>query len=100
MVNVTKDRLWIREAGLPESGNSRMPSPQWMLKEQFGGAVPTAFPLMSHKLKDIQEQSIRDLEIKPARYAPKDQLREEVREWPDDLSPAKLMSGLAPPQQK
>jgi len=92
VVNVTKDRLWIREAAWPEVSNTARPNPQWMLKEQFGGKVPEAFPPMTWTAKDNQEQAVRDLEIKPEEYTPKDQLRKEVREWPADMTPAKLMS--------
>jgi ribonuclease Z len=80
VVNVTKDRMWIREAALPEASNTARPNPQWILKDQFGGVVPTAFPPRTWSVKGNQEQAIRDLEIKPAAYTPKDQLRPEVRE--------------------
>ncbi|MGO7537294.1 guanitoxin biosynthesis MBL fold metallo-hydrolase GntH [Rhizobium ruizarguesonis] len=96
VVNVTKDRLWIREAALPAASNSARPNPQWMLKEQFGGEVPPAFPPLTYTVAGNQEQAIRDLEIKPEAYTPKDQLREEVREWPAGMTPAQLMSAFAP----
>jgi ribonuclease Z len=100
VVNVTKDRFWIREAALPETANVARPNPQWMLKEQFGGKVPEAFPPLSWTPKTNQEQAVRDLEIKPAVYTPKDQLRKEEREWPSDMTPAKLMSAFAPPPKQ
>ncbi len=96
VVNVTKDRLWIREASWPEATNTARPNPQWMLKEQFDGVVPTAFPPLTYTVKGNQEQAIRDLEIKPEAYTPKDQLRPEVREWPADMTPGELMSAFAP----
>jgi ribonuclease Z len=97
-VNVTKDGLWIREAALPEASNTARPNPQWMLKEQFGGVVPPAFPPLTYTVRGNQEQAIRDLEIKPDAYTPEDQRRPEVREWPADMTPGALMSAFAPPK--
>ncbi len=97
-MNVTKDGLWIREAALPEASNTARPNPQWMLKEQFGGVVPPAFPPLTYTVRGNQEQAIRDLEIKPDAYTPEDQRRPEVREWPADMTPGALMSAFAPPK--
>lgn len=96
VVNVTKDRVWIREAAWPEGSNTARPDPEWMLWQQFDGTVPPAFPPLTYTVAGNQEQAIRDLEIKPPLYTPKDQLREEVREWPADMTPAELMSAFAP----
>ena len=41
VVNVTKDRVWIREAALPEIDQRRPPDPQWMIQKKFGGKMPT-----------------------------------------------------------
>jgi len=94
VVNVTKDRVWIREAAWPESSNSARPNPQWLLKDQFDGKLPESFPPRTWTVAGNQEQEIRDLEIKSSEYTPKDQLREEVRELPKDLSPMKLLGGF------
>jgi ribonuclease Z len=99
VVNVTKDRLWIREAALPTASNTARANPQWILKDQFDGKVPEALPPHTWTVKGNQEQAIRDLEIKPDVYTPKDQLRQEVREWPADMTPAKLMQAFGPPQK-
>ena len=40
VVNVTKDRVWIREAALPETTNIARPDVQWMIEHNFGGEVP------------------------------------------------------------
>jgi hypothetical protein len=46
---------------------------------------------MKYTVKDNQEQAVRDLEIDPALFTPKDQIRPWVREWPQDVKPEKLM---------
>jgi len=40
-----------------------------------------------------QEQAVRDLEIQPELFTPKDQIRTWVREWPENLSPTVLFGG-------
>ncbi|QWG22894.1 MBL fold metallo-hydrolase [Bradyrhizobium sediminis] len=78
VVNVTKDRIWIREAALPETSNVARPSMEWMIKNNFGGNMPTEMTVKSPFLAN-QEQSIRDLEIDPALFTPKDQMRQWAR---------------------
>jgi ribonuclease Z len=94
VVNVTKDRLWIREAALPETTNTARPSMQWLLMNNFGGKIPTEMTIKNPVLAN-QEQSVRDLEIDPALFTPKDQMREWARAylWPAEsqLNPAELL---------
>ena len=78
VVNVTKDRVWIREAALPETSNVARPSLEWMIQNNFGGKVPTEMTVKSPFLAN-QEQSVRDLGIDPALFTPKDQIREWAR---------------------
>lgn len=94
VVNVTKDRLWIREASWPETANTARPDPLWMFREQFDGVVPTGFPPQTYTVAGNQEQAIRDLEISAEEYTPRDQLRKEVREWPADMPPEELMKSF------
>ena len=49
----------------------------------------------AHTIADVQEQAVRDLEIKSEVFTPPDQIRKWVREWPKDLKvdPAMLMGG-------
>ncbi len=94
VINVTKDRVWIREAAVPASANTPRPNPQWMVKEMFGGQPPAAFPKMKYTVAGNQEKAIRDLEIDPALYMPKDQMRKWEREWPEGASPADILSAL------
>ena len=91
VVNVTKDQVWIREAALPETTNTARPSVEWMIQNNFAGKNP---------LLASQEQSIRDLEIDPALFTPKDQVREWAR-LPDPefkMNPADLVG--IPPAKK
>ncbi|MCU0271362.1 MAG: MBL fold metallo-hydrolase, partial [Acidimicrobiales bacterium] len=71
VVNVTKDRVWIREAAVPDTTNISRPSAEWMLQENFGGREPE--PIMAENpFAKYQSQSIRDLEIDPALFTPED----------------------------
>jgi ribonuclease Z len=88
VVNVTKDRVWIREAALPETSNIARPSLEWMIQNNFGGTMPTEMTVKSPFLAN-QEQSVRDLEIDPALFTPKDQIREWAR------MPAEMKINLA-----
>ncbi|MGO9119277.1 MAG: guanitoxin biosynthesis MBL fold metallo-hydrolase GntH [Desulfomonilaceae bacterium] len=96
VVNVTRDRMWIRDAAIPVSANTAPPDPQWLIKEMYDGKIPTAFPKLKYTVAGNQEQAIRDLEIQPEVFTPKDQIRERVREWPENLSPAVLLGGSLP----
>jgi len=93
VVNVTKDRIWIREAALPETTNVARSSPEWLLQNNFGGKLPGAMTIKNPILAN-QQQSIRDLEIDPATFTPKDQVRQWAR-LPEELkmNPAALLGG-------
>jgi len=83
VINVTHDRLWIREAALPETTNTARASSEWLLQNQFDGVTPP--PVMAQNpFIPIQEQSIRDQEIDPALFTPADQMRQ----WAHPLPPA------------
>jgi ribonuclease Z len=74
VVNVTKDRVWIREAALPETTNTARASGEWLIENQFDGKPPAEM-VAKNPFLAIQDQSIRDLEIDPALFTPKDQMR-------------------------
>jgi ribonuclease Z len=94
VVNVTKDRLWLREAALPETTNTARPSMEWLMQNNFGGQIPTEMTVKNPVLAN-QEQSVRDLEIDPALFTPKDQMRPWARAhlWPAEskLNPAEFL---------
>ena len=87
VVNVTKDRVWIREAAVSDLAGVRSADPQWIFKNMFDGKMPTELPKPNYTVAGNQEQSVRDLEIDPARFTPKDQMRQWVREFPPDAKP-------------
>jgi ribonuclease Z len=101
VVNVTKDRVWMREAALPETTNTVRPSMEWLLQNNFGGKVPTEM-LFKNPVAANQEPSVRDLEIDPALFTPKDQMRKWARMhlMPAEtkINPAEIMG--APPAKK
>ena len=78
VVNVTKDRVWIREAAMPDTANIARSDPQWIVQNQFDGRPPTEITFRN-TIPMNQEQSIRDLEIDPALFTPKDQVRQYAR---------------------
>lgn len=96
VVNVTKDRIWVREAALPETTNIARPDTQWMIEQNFGGVVPGEMTV-KNPVAATQEQSIRDLEIDPARFTPADQMRPWARTAADEitLNPAQMI-GVPP----
>lgn len=74
VVNVTKERVWIREAALPDTTNITRPAPDRMLDDMFGGEPPAA-GMVENPFYANQSQSVRDLEIDPALFTPADQMR-------------------------
>jgi len=82
VVNVTKDKLWVRDAALPETTNTARASSEWLIQNQFDGTVPPPI-IAQNPFTPIQEQYIRDQEIDPALYTPTDQMRE----WAHPLPP-------------
>lgn len=96
VVNVTKERVWMREAALPDTANITRPTPQWLMQNIFSGKMPSALPQQKWTIEGNQEKAVRDLEIDPALFTPKDQLREWVRKWPEDMGLVDLLGGSMP----
>ncbi len=82
VVNVDKDHIWIREAAIADYASAASPNQTWVIQNMYDGKPPTVIPTPSASIDDVQEKSVRDLEIDPALFTPKDQVREWVREWP------------------
>ena len=78
VVNVTKDHIWIREAALPETTNMPVPTMEWMHPEPIRRKIPGEMTINNPFLAG-QEQSVRELEIDPALFTPKDQIRQWAR---------------------
>jgi ribonuclease Z len=100
VVNVTKDRIWMREAALPATANTARPSLEWLLRNNFGGKPPSGTMHVRNAILAYQEQFVRDREIDPALFTPKDQMREWMRaaRMPAemDVDVAQLAGALAP----
>jgi ribonuclease Z len=79
VVNVTKDRIWMREAALPTTTNTARPSVEWLLANNFGGKPPAGTMHVQNAILANQEQFVRDREIDPALFTPRDQMREWMR---------------------
>ncbi len=70
--NVREDTIWWRDA--VTSNLAQVPRPQF--------PPMVAMPVPPHKVKDIQSQWIRDLEIPPEEYYPEGYHPELLKEWP------------------
>ncbi len=75
VVNITKDAIWVREGILPEYPNTRAP--------QFNfdnGQLVVPHPSTSRE--EIQEPFIREKQVDPDLYYPKDYHPELLENWP------------------
>ncbi|MEA3502550.1 MAG: guanitoxin biosynthesis MBL fold metallo-hydrolase GntH [Actinomycetota bacterium] len=75
VVNVTKDKIWVREGIIPEYPNLR--SPQFDFDD--GQLV---VPLPRNKREDIQEPFVREQEIEPDEYYPEGYKPMLLEDWP------------------
>ena len=102
VVNVTKDRVWIREAAFTESTNTARPSMEWFIQNNFGGNMPEEITV-KNPLTANQEKSVRDLEIDPSLFTPTDQVRDWARmaRWPAEvkINPEDFFGGKKPDKQ-
>jgi len=80
VVNVTKDKLWVREGIIADYPNIKPPNADVSIA-LYGGLV---IPPPSYQREDIQEQFIRDAEIDPARYYPEGYRPQLMQNWPTD----------------
>jgi len=77
VVNVTKDKIWVREGIIPDYPNNR--SPQFDFDD--GQLV---VPLPRNKREDIQEPFVREQEIDPDEYYPEGYKPILLEDWPVD----------------
>lgn len=75
VVNMTKDKVWVREGILPDFPNSRAPQFDFS-----NGQLVVPHPPTSRE--EIQEPFVRDQQIDPKKYYPKDYTPELLEEWP------------------
>lgn len=76
VVNVTPDKVWVREGILPTFPNNR--APQFDLADGKDFVVPHP----RNTRQAIQQQEIRDLDVDPKLYYPKGYHPELFTEWP------------------
>lgn len=75
VVNVTPDKIWVREGVLPDYPNNRAP------QYDFGnGQLVVPQPTTSRE--EIQNQGIRDTEVDPSEYYPEGYEPELLMKWP------------------
>ena len=80
VVNMTKDKLWVRDGIIADYPNNKAPSADLSIG-RFGGMV---VPKPRYPREDLQEQSIRDAEIDPDLYYPEGYKPHLMESWPTD----------------
>ncbi len=75
VVNMTKDMVWVREGILPDFPNSRAPQFDFT-----NGQLIVPHPTTSRE--KIQEPFVREQQIDPKKYYPKDYHPHLLEEWP------------------
>ena len=78
VVNLTRDKVWVRDGIVPDYPASA--SPKFDIATMGGLVIPAPHI----KRQDIQEQSIRDAEIPPEDYYPEGYKPELIPYWPTD----------------
>ena len=90
VVNMTRDKMWVRDGIVPRFPN--IAPPQFDVPEHGALVVPAP----KFKRRELQEDSIRDAEIKPELYYPKGRQPVLIEDWPTDKS-IHLPYSLVPP---
>ena len=75
VVNVTKDKIWVREGILPDFPNNRSPQFDFSNGQLIVPHLPT-------RREEIQNAWIREQEIDPSLYYPKDYHPQLLEDWP------------------
>lgn len=78
VVNITKDKLWVRDGILPKYPSSAPP------KFDLAPGEGLTIPVPLYKRQDVQEQSIRDAEISPDKYYPQGYKPDLIPFWPSN----------------
>ena len=68
VVKLSRDRIWIRDAALPQSADIARPDAEWLAQNNFGGQIPAEVCVDNPVVT-------RDLGIDLAEFTPPDQMR-------------------------
>jgi ribonuclease Z len=93
VVNVTKDRIWSREAAIPTGAAIAPLDPRWVVPGPLPEKMPLPAPEMPREMQ--KEQFLRDMEIDPHLYYPPDADRPPVNVWPEEgfwIEPKKMLA--------
>lgn len=90
VVNLTKDKVWVRDGVVPDYPS--IAAPKFDIAAMGGMIIPAP----RNKRQDFQEQSIRDAEIPPEEYYPKGYQPELIPFWPTD-KPIFIPASQVPP---
>ena len=82
VINVTKDRIWSREAMRPEGAAPASFDPRWLFPK--GQRLPDSYTFPNPPIERYEQQSqfVRDYEIDPHLYYPDGLHREPEKKWP------------------
>ena len=80
VVNVTKEKLWVREGIIPDYPNVKPLNADASIAK-YGGLI---VPVPQYQREDLQEQFIRDAEIPPKDYYPEGYQPELMENWPTE----------------
>lgn len=80
VVNVTKDKVWVREGILPRFPNQTAPQ-QYRSVEKYNGLV---VPMPRQTREKIQEPTIREAQYDPDLYYPAENKPELMEDWPTE----------------
>ena len=89
VVNVTKDKIWVREGVLPDYPNSKAP-------QQDFDSGQLVVPHPTNSREDIQEPFVREMEIPPEEYYPEGYHPQLLTEWPVEGDLVVPEEGLPP----
>ena len=93
VVNVTKDRIWSREAAIPDGAAIAPLDPRWMMPPPLPDEME--IPRGEMPREEQQEQFLRDMEIDPHKYYPEDADRPPLQTWPEDgikINPREMLA--------
>ncbi|WP_411817202.1 guanitoxin biosynthesis MBL fold metallo-hydrolase GntH [Hyphococcus sp. DH-69] len=82
VINVTKDRIWSREAMIPHGPAPAAFDPRWLFPK--GERLPDSYTFPNPPIERFEQQSqfVRDREIDPHLYYPEGLYREPAQKWP------------------